>query len=350
MSGSIEPTDRETRRHLGYDSKMSGAETVRKPIVLSELTFRMLRLARRLGHRGAAALLARIDGCELWFPMAARLRPPEANPRGVARTQRAIRKGTFGSVSTFHGLFDSHPFRKRYRVNWCEPRDASPKTALLRTQIELARELATDDRPAYLVIHPGYWRRERERRPAIDFFTRLMEGILDASEACNVRVLLENDLVHGRSTKRRFGSTLANEVEVAERCHGRVGLCFDLSHALLAQAGDPNAVGAEIERSHPHIDYAHLTLPDPAFLHPLMRGLCPRETKLLDVDGHSAWSDYPSERQAELAPLVEALVDAAGRICLEHAFPPYLFLRKGSTARGILGDIDDLMDDPDAQP
>ncbi|MFB6286882.1 MAG: sugar phosphate isomerase/epimerase family protein [Candidatus Bipolaricaulia bacterium] len=320
-----------------------------KPIVLSELTFRMLRLAQRLGHRGAAALLARIDGCELWFPMGARLRPPEANPRSVDRTKRAIQAERFGSVSTFHGLFDSHPFRERYRVNWCEPRHTSHKTALLRTQIELARELATDDRPAYLVIHPGYWIRERDRRPAIDFFARLMEGILDASEACNVRVLLENDLVHRRSRKRRFGSALANEVEVVERCAGRVGICFDLSHALLACGGDTDAASREIERSHPHIDYAHLTLPDPAFLQPLMRGLRPRETKLLDVDGHSAWSDYPSRSQAELAPLVEALVDAANRVCLEHAFPPYLFLRKGSTARAIRDDIDALIDDGDSR-
>lgn len=319
-----------------------------KPLVLSELTYRALRMARTLGHRRAGEVLDRVDGCELWFAMGGRLRPPGANHRAIDRAQRAIQGGRYGAVTTFHGLFDSHPFRKSYRVNWCEPRDRAPKERLLRTQIELARELATDDRPAYLVIHPGYWIRERDRRPAIDFFSSLMEGILDASESANVRVLLENDLVHRRSRKRRFGSTLANEVEVVERCAGRIGLCFDLSHALLASAGDTDLVAHEVERSHAHIDYAHLTLPDPPYLERLMGGGRPPETRILDVDGHSAWSESPPHVQADLRPLVASLVAAADRICLEHAFPPYLFLRKGTTASAIVRDIEALIDPDEA--
>ncbi len=322
---------------------MSHGGTTGKRLVLSELTYRALRMAATLGHPSADDLLNRVNGCELWFAMGGRLRPPEAHPRSSHRTKRAIQAGSYGSVTTFHGLFDSHPFRTRYRVNWCEPRDRAYKERLLRAQIELARELATDDRLAYVVIHPGYWIRERERRPAIDFFSRLTEGVLDASEACHVRVLLENDLVHQRSPKRRFGSALANEVEVVERCAGRVGICFDLSHALLACDGDTDAVGREIERSHPHVDYVHLTLPDPPYLERLMRGGRPTETKILDVDGHSAWSKSSSHVRAELRPLVESLLAAADRICLEHAFPPYLFLRKGSTARAILRDVEALI-------
>jgi sugar phosphate isomerase/epimerase len=318
-------------------------------IVIAEPTFKALRAAYIVGLPAASEFLKKIDGFEIWCsPLIKRrwfTRDWQIRLDEVERFLERAEKGIYKHASTFHGIFDFHPLYRDYRINWCQAKDLELKKKILRVQIRLIHLLNFKGlKPALLILHPGHYQHPSEHRSALGFISRLLKETAPYALKKGVKLLMENVFNYGESSKIQLGANLEDELEIIEHLQGTVGLCFDLSHAILAALAKGEGLAGALDlarKARPFVEHLHLTFPDRSFVEQSLSGWEPRSPRLYDIDGHSSFTSLPTEIQKPIDSILQELLQNTqiDRVCLEHCWPRRLWSKAGCSLRELEQDL-----------
>lgn len=243
--------------------------TQKVKFVINDHMIAYLRFFAKLGFPFSKKALAMVDNAaEIVFPIKRWFRSDWSIDEKVF--ERQVARDLVKNQGTFHSMLEFHPYVKHYGISFDDDTKREENIRAIKAQILLAARLDKDNpRTKIVVFHPGGSTKNTPDE-FIDALVHTFGPCLALADENNVQITFEPDL--GRGKIHYYGSAKNYRTVVAlvqkltdlaprNRLSMPVSVTFDLSHTLIENQHNWDAVQDIIREFGPYICYAHINHP-----------------------------------------------------------------------------------------